>query len=156
MCFYNDDYDWYADVQDESHVRCEKATGCDECGSKIQVGQWKRHIYQQEEEMCRYCEDEDSIEYEKGFDCKGDCDFGETSEYDCCVPCMKILAAIYEQEKDEDCPEHSRRPSLGLMWEEAFDSGHDDQYVSRILEMFPEVSSHRFVQQTAERRMERV
>lgn len=137
MCFYNDDYEWSASVHEETEGPAEKATRCYECGEPIAAGQWRRHIYQQEDEECRLCEQEE------GFDPECQHDYGETFDYDRCEPCDKVLRAIEAVEKDEGCPEYSRQPMLGEL-RDVFvhpEDGNAMAYAERAVAMFPEVAT---------------
>ena len=58
MCFYNDDFDWYAEVCRTVEGTDGRATRCIECGAKIAAGEWRRHLEQIEHECCQICEDD--------------------------------------------------------------------------------------------------
>jgi hypothetical protein len=55
MCFYNDDYDWVATVNEVIDKPAERQTKCYECGAGIQVGDIARFVHQQESQECQ-CE----------------------------------------------------------------------------------------------------
>lgn len=138
MCFYNDDYDWMASVQKETEGAADRETRCDECREVIAAGQWRRHVYLQQYEECRVCEWEEADE-----PCEKH-DYGETFDYDCCETCEKILKAIETLEAAEDCPVYSRRPSLLGLYEEAIVYDDDGKYRTKALQMFPELSDHKW------------
>lgn len=102
------------------------------------------HTYQQENEECRNCE------YEDGPPCENDeHDYGETFTGDTCRECLLLLAAIYDLEAKEKCPEFSRQP-LGCMLGEELDQdkryGHN-QYIPYALKMFPELATAKLVKE---------
>jgi hypothetical protein len=56
-----------------------------------------------------------------------------------------ILAAIYDLEEKEGCPEHARQPAYGELGTELWEdhrhtSGH---YETHALAMFPELAGHK-------------
>ena len=134
MCFYNDDYDWYADVAVEAGVVCETESRCDECYKKIHPGEWTMTLWQQQHRECQLCYDED----DEPIPHTQECDFGETYSYRCCHDCARLRGVIYAVETDEECPEHARHPGYGAMRKDAFDYGDDaDKYVSKAATMYP-------------------
>lgn len=144
MCFYNDEYDWTAEVQDVTCERATKLEHCMECGASIIAGQWCKRIHQRQHESCQLCEDDESDNYDPQSECKHD--YGETYDYVCCVECAKIQAAIWEYERKEDCPEYARSPTLEGLYEEAFQWHENaEEYKKACVEMFPELAGHRFI-----------
>lgn len=141
MCFYNDDYDWYASVCETTDGASDTETACHECGEKIAAGQWRRHVYQQEHDECQRCEWEQLDDDEEPCEQH---DYGETYDYDCCESCEKILKAIEALEAEEDCPEHSRRPSLCGLYDEAICEDDDGKYRAKAIAMFPELANHKW------------
>lgn len=138
MCFYNDDYDWYAEVQIVSEWSFGLPTACIECGTKIGYGDWRRHLFQQQHEACMVCEWGEADE---------PCDlhnYGERYECDTCADCAKILKAVEAEEIDANCPPHARQPMVGELGE-TLRYDDDKRYVHRALTMFPEVASARLV-----------
>lgn len=139
MCFDND-YDWMASVCEEESGPAGKRCECNECGKRIEVGEWRHHIYMQEHEECQRCEDD-------GLDaCKCETpDYGEDYDYIRCELCDKLLRAVEQHEIDEGCPPYARRPALtelgDTLWqhEQAFD------YAEKAVGMFPELWDHRFI-----------
>jgi len=143
MCFYNVDYDWYADVSEEGCVVCQVECRCQECWKSIKPGEWIMTLWQQQYEECRLCSDED----EEPIPHTQECDFGETYSYQCCHDCARLREVIYEVETDEECPEHARHPSFEGMQEEAFDCGDNaDKYVAKAAAMYPGWT-HRYLDQ---------
>lgn len=139
MCFYNDDYDWYAEVQTvETHV-AKEIFACQECGQEIAVGESYRYIYQQEHEECQRCEweqldpDDDPCEQH---------DYGETYHYRCCNQCQRILEIIQLIEIEEGCPPHAQQPGLGELSEVFSEHQSREQYAQRVLTLFPDLSGH--------------
>ena len=85
MCFYNDDYDWCAEVIRTTEGTDGPPTRCIECGAKIAAGDWRRHIEQIEHESCQICEDDCSESFDPGQD-PATCEhnYGETWDGDTC------------------------------------------------------------------------
>lgn len=138
MCFYNDDYDWIASVCDVTDGPAESPAKCYECHRRIAAGEWRRHVYQQEHEECSVCEQEEADE-----PCE-EHDYGETFECNLCEACVKMLKAIEAVEIDEGCPWDARQPAYGELWE-AIQYDEGGKYRDRVLSMYPELSSHRFL-----------
>ena len=107
MCFYND-YDWHADVWEETECALDRSRCCHECGERMLPGDWHRYIWMQEREDCILCE-------EGG--CEGRHDFGNTFEYVRCRTCDLILLAIHDVEAEANCPLDARQPALGELGE---------------------------------------
>jgi len=143
MCFYNDNYDWTAAINELSGIRLEvPKRNCHECGRAILAGEWCEYIYQQENEECQICEDECSYYYNDEADketCKHD--YGEKYTGYICRECCLVLAAIYDREEREGCPEHSRQPSAGNLYYE-LQEDRDGVYVAHAIALFPELQSH--------------
>lgn len=147
MCFSNDDYDWYASVQEQSSGCDDQSTRCGECGKVIASGEWRHHVFMQEHECCEICGDdpdydEDVTEGEPGHDC----DYGETYAYDRCLDCDRLLIAVELHEIKEDCPPHARRPALGELREVFWEHESNVEYAEQAVAMYPYLNSHRFVQ----------
>lgn len=147
MCFYNDNYDWIANLWLVMGSRAEADCRCYECRRAIRAGEWRTHVYQQEYEECRICEDDpdDSGLYDPGQDpatCQHD--YGETFSCDICRECSLILAAIYDLEERERCPEYARQPMYGELRDELWeDRRHGSgEYSRHALELYPELSNH--------------
>lgn len=137
MCFYNDDYDWYASVQQVTTPIAEKETRCDECGRNIAIGETMRQIYQQEHEVCECCS-------ESGENDECNCaepNIGETFLYHCCSECAKFRDAVKQTERDEGCPAHALQPSLCGMIDEIqeFDEEQARKYFETAGRLFPEL-----------------
>lgn len=154
MCFYNDDYDWCAEVHDEHYVRSELPTKCFDCNRAIKAGEWIREIFQLEHEECQICEDPESDLYEdpdeideaEGMYGPGEHPhyFGESFHGVVCRECCLIRAAIYDLEEKEGCPEDARQPAIGELTEtmcEDRSKWGDRKYTKHAIEMFPELSS---------------
>lgn len=166
MCFYNDDYDWYADVHEESDLESGPACKCDECGREIASDQWRHTVFQQESELCQFCEDdcsgnyigseddvaeliedgraEEAAELQRKIDnCQHS--YGETFHYVRCRDCDNLLKAVERTEELAGCPVDSRRPALTELREALHETHDGGRYRAMALEMFPELASHRFL-----------
>lgn len=161
MCFYND-YDWFAEVNETTEGPATAATKCDECGAKIAVGEWRKHVHQQEHECCQICEDDCSGDFiapedrsELGTDGKpiGEhvCQYGETCEYDRCEACDKMIRAVIAREKREGCPANAQQPNLFTLWEELYEHGDRREYATEAVAMFPELASNQNIAYLLER-----
>jgi hypothetical protein len=142
VCFYNDDYDWIASINDTTCVQGTVADRCYECRRPIDAGEWRVSIYQQEHEACQICEDEDSDEFDQQIH-QNECihDFGETFSAVICRQCSLLREAIYDLERIENCPEHARQPRIGALQDEM---GEDDgKYARHAVAIFPELSTHK-------------
>ena len=137
MCFDNSDYEWVASINETTSGCSPLVARCNECGSKIEAGQWRKHVYQQESEECYRCE-----ELDEGETCD-EHDYGETFEYDCCEMCEKILRAIEQFELRNGCKVYEARPMLGDLKEEINKWNRDDAglYAAVAIETYPEVGS---------------
>lgn len=155
MCFYND-YDWTASVTETNDGPADAECRCDECGAKIAVGQWRKHVYQQEHECCQICEDNESSEYVAAgnYDDAVEaarlldghaCNYGETCDYNRCESCDKVLRAVKAREEREGCPPNARQPALFTMWEELGEHGDAKAYAQEAVSMFPELAGNRHV-----------
>lgn len=124
MCFTSD-YDWYAELV-EKHV-CSPTTAarCDECGRPIAPGQERLTIYQQQYEECQKCwNDPETLCLD------GEHDYGETSNYVCCMKCSTIRYAIRQIEEAEGCRGEETTPSLCGMSEEVSNGNGWPHYVA--------------------------
>jgi hypothetical protein len=155
MCFYNDDYDWVASVQERSTIKATKKVSCIECSKLIEAGEECERIWQQENECCSICtegaEDYDEEEPQDPTTCEHH--YGETFEGYTCQRCLNIIEAIRQVEIEEGCPEHAQRPSIGGLYEEAFSRWNDDakKYASKVVEMFPELRNDPRISNVLER-----
>ncbi len=142
MCFYYDDYDWIATINEQYFIRGEREHKCLECGRNIAPEEWRRYIYQQEHEMCQICEDDYSEEFDEEQD-PATCahNYGKRSNAHICRECCLILEAIYDLEEKEGCPEHARQPAFGEL-QEALHYGDEGEYIRHAVEMFPELATH--------------
>lgn len=137
MCFYNDNYDWYASICDVADGPSDKPSKCYECGESIQSGEFRRHIFQQQHEECRRCEWEELGDDEEPCEHH---DYGETFDCDLCESCVKVLRAIEAVEADEGCPPHARQPGYGELLDAIWE-GDGKRYRDRAVSMFPELAS---------------
>lgn len=155
MCFYNDDYDWIAEYNEQEFVRGDKPATCHECRRAIAPGEWRMEAEQQENEMCQLCEDDCSYDYLDGVDVdddaaiaafKANCkhDYGESFSCAICRECCKILAAIYDLERIEGCPEHARQPGYGELAEAMNEYQDGAKYIQHAVALFPELATHEF------------
>lgn len=158
MCFYNDDYDWVAEVYDEQYVRGEQPAKCFDCYREIKAGEWRREIFQLEHEECQICEDIESDLYEdpdeideaEGMFGPGEHPhyYGESWHGVICRECNLLRASIYDLEEKEGCPEYSRQPAFGELQETMADDCSrwgDKKYIRHALEMFPELTTHKLL-----------
>ena len=146
MCFYNDNYDWYAQVNEVTDGPAMKAGTCEECRQPIAVGDQCRSVHQQEHEECQQCdEDSDDAEFDADgnfIPCDGNHNYGETADFMICESCCQILKAIEAHEIDEGCPPHARQPSYGGLWDETTeDLDALGKYLARAQTMFPGIES---------------
>lgn len=58
MCFYAD-YDWIAQVFEESEPVATRPVRCEECGAGIPRGATYHHVWMQQYEECRACINEE-------------------------------------------------------------------------------------------------
>ena len=165
MCFYNDDYDWIAEVEELHFIRAEKACKCAECNCQIVVGDWYRRLCQKEFEMCQICEDSESFSYLSADASDYDTEdehvaaladlvahehsYGETFSASTCRKCCLVLTAIYDLEAKEGCPEYARQPDTGELSQALFDDARHSKsgYAQHAVEMFPELSEHKLITQ---------
>lgn len=146
MCFYNDDYEWIASVNEISHETSARRRRCGECGDMIPAGIAYLHVHQQEYEEC-CCGDELSDDYDPFHHCVIDpCQFGETFSFDMCHLCEKLRRAVHAREEQEGCPPGSREPAYGTLLESLWEHNDRDAYVAHALTMFPELSGSVIVQ----------
>lgn len=150
MCFSNE-HDWYADVTDESFCRNAGDARCFECGEFIADGDWRYKCHQQEHEDCLICG-----VYNDNYDdtvmrdfCEHD--YGETFDAEICRECLLTLAAIYDLEEIEGCPEDSRQPMFGELLQVLTNEwvyGDEFKYRRHALEKYPELVASRVMQMT--------
>lgn len=141
MCFNNDDYDWHAEVMDQSTLTTDKLNHCDECYRDILPGTEFHYVHMRQHEECQLCVEEEC-------DCDEDqccqCDvpeFGEEQAYSRCIECDKFLQAVQAAEVAEGCPIYDSRPGLNAMEEEMMERGRGDakKYFVTARKMFPEL-----------------
>jgi hypothetical protein len=144
MCFTNDEGDWSASIVERSCIRKTSAARCFECGRTIEAGEWRSEEYCQEHEECQICQDESSDQFDDRVNCDT-CihDFGETFAASTCRECSLLLAAVYDLERIEGCPEDARQPMPGSLGDEM---GYDDEgrYARHAIALFPELATHVF------------
>ena len=146
MCFYPD-YEWIAEVHSASYCRLGEQANCLECGRVIDGGEWRKVIEQQEYEECRVCEDEWSDDYDESIDTEAcEHDYGETFSGTICRECLLLLAAIYDLEEKEGCPEDARQPAYGDLGEEMCQDRNwgDNKYAAHAVALYPELARHPF------------
>lgn len=140
MCFYNDDYDWYASVTTDETSPATKPTKCDECRRVIPIGEPVRHIWMQQHEYCIHHPDYDDYEGDDsdGTDCPEGCehDYGETYDYDCCETCTQLVEAIHKSEIESGCRDAESRPNLTELYD-AFAEGEGSKYLAKAEELYP-------------------
>lgn len=146
MCFYNEDYDWIAEVNEVTDGPASQAGKCIECGSAIAIGDTCRTVHQQEHEECQQCEEDGcNAEYDADGNyvpCDGNHDYGEIFDCLICESCCQLLQAIEAHEIDAGCPPHARQPSYGGLWEETFEDEEAlADYLKRAKEMFPGIET---------------
>jgi hypothetical protein len=145
MCFYNDDYDWRAELIQRQDGVADKPVACYECGDKIKPGQFVHHIYMQEheDERCEWCDDGKTSDGTECQDCdgKGVRGPGQTYDYDRCQNCHKFLQAVESAELEAGCSSYEATPSLEGMIEEIRNSDADEakRYFKKALRLFPEL-----------------
>lgn len=142
MCFYNDDYDWYALVNEVTDGPATRSGKCIECNGLIAINDPCRMIYQQQYEYCTKCDeggdDADFDEDGNYIPCDGNHNFGETFDGMICESCCQILKAIEAHEIDAGCPSYAQQPSYGGLWEETMeDRDALADYLKRAVAMFP-------------------
>lgn len=146
MCFYNDDWDWVAELCEDVKGPASKPGKCIECMEPIAIGEICRSIYQQEYEECTRCdEDGDDADFDDDgnfIPCDGNHIYGETWNGMICESCCQILKAIEAHEIDEGCPPHARQPSYGGLWDETIeDTDALGKYLVRAHAMFPGIET---------------
>lgn len=144
MCFYYDDYDWTADVFEESERVAEQSLTCVECGKGIAAGETHIRIFAQESEECLVCEWEEADE-----PCE-EHDYGETYTARRCQSCERILKAVQSVEVEEGCPPHATRPAIGELDQAFYDHANAETYANRVIEMYPTLADHRWVKHVLE------
>ena len=146
MCFYNDDFDWYAEVCRTVEGTDGRATRCIECGAKIAAGEWRRHLEQIEHECCQICEDDCSEIHDPDQD-PATCEhnYGETWDGDTCQACCNLIEAVRIVEIEAGCPAYAQVPSVGGLLDELLEHDEREKYARRAVEMFPALAGHRIV-----------
>lgn len=153
MCFYNDDYDWCASINEETDGPADADHNCVDCGLKIAAGEFCRHIFQQEDEECQQCglregEQPDPEDVEEGeLFCDGPHEFGEIWNGWICGSCLKAREAINAFETKEGCPSDSREPRPGLLQEAFLEHEQGFEYAEACVAMYPELFEHRWIKQ---------
>jgi hypothetical protein len=149
MCFEYDS-DWTASIVEDKTTIVTKPVKCDECGRVIQPGEFVRHVYQQEHEVCRHdpeSDDFDGPEWDENDEpikregCLDGCnhDYGETFDWDCCEACNQLIEGIHRHELDEGCHEADSRPALGELYETVAE-GNGKAYLDKAEELFPGIT----------------
>ncbi len=151
MCFIHDDYDWRASIVEQSDRIAESPYRCDECQATIAAGEPVHHVYMQQYEECRDCENGECTcppvivngETQDGCCMCSNPTFGETFDYDRCDGCSKFLHAIQLAEEDEGCSGDETRPGLGTMIDDMLNGGLDEakRYFKRALLEYPELKT---------------
>lgn len=162
MCFYYDDYDWSAEINEESHIRCDAPCKCFDCNRMVTSGEWVRRIFQLQSELCWICEDSESDLYEYPDEYEPEsgmygptehpCYFGESWLGFICRECCLLREAIYDVEEKEGCPYDARQPAFGELaevFQEDTAAWGDRKYTDHALRMFPSVAWHRFIRRRA-------
>lgn len=143
MCFYNDDFEWTAEVCDVTLLPSGIACKCGECGKEISGNEPRTVVKQQEHELCQLCEDKFSDDYADPEECEPNVackhDYGNTFELTYCEDCRKILAAIKAYEEREACPFYAQQPAYGTLWDELSQHEQAQEYLALAVKMFPEV-----------------
>ena len=143
------------ELSEEEMRTSETATRCDECGRSIPPGEEFFHLYQQEHEGCQQCGAPWEDWEEPHKPCQdGDCDFGETCEYQCCLWCHNLLKAIHDEEIALGCPEHASQPYLFGLSDAMWESDNWKAYGVRARAMFPELPDDYLVKMLREDRKE--
>jgi hypothetical protein len=153
MCFWNDDYDWTAEVSEEEEFVASKPTKCQECYRLIPAGETMVHIWMQQYEECHACYDGE-CECPEGRCCQ--CEepvFGETFDYHRCQECDKFLMAVEAAEVEEGCARHESRPGLGAMASDIMDGDRENikRYFKRALRDFPELKASGYLTRLGKR-----
>lgn len=147
MCFFNDDYDWCAEVNEIRHERNDNPAKCYECRRLIQPGEWRQSIHQVEHECCQICDDESSDLFDESInpeECKHDC--GESFDCSICRECSLLLEAIWDVERIEGCPEHARQPCYGELYDAMNPRNDGEKYRRHALEKYPGLIASRMLQ----------
>lgn len=142
MCFVNDDYDWLAEVVEQSDHVLLAPIKCDECCRVIEIGETVHHIFMQQYEECHRCyEGECECEEEKCCQCSLP-KFGEMSDYDRCQECDKFLQAVENAELEAGCDRRDSRPPLTEMRSAIGDGGIAEakRYFKMAKRDFPELA----------------
>lgn len=146
MCFYNDDYDWVATVNEVTDKAAEQETRCYECGAVICIGETARFVHQQESEECEcdWCQfGQHDPDWEGSKECEHD--LGESLDCVICPACIKLLKAIEAHEIAEGCPEYARQPLYGELGDTFWQHEQNWEYAEMAVKMFPELIDHKFI-----------
>jgi hypothetical protein len=142
MCFYHD-YAWTASETADEVGTAKVPTPCDECREMIPVGGWVRHIWMQEEEVCRHNPQHDDYDGPEtdSYDCPPGCthDFGETYDYDRCQLCDRLIEAIHAHEIKEGCSEYESEPALTELCDAMAENGK--AYLAEAEVMYPGITA---------------
>jgi len=146
MCFYNDDYDWIAEVNDVRHERSDQKSRCIDCCRTIQSGEWRQTIDQQEHEECQICSEWGDLYDESVIKETCDHDYGETFHCSVCRECSLLREAIYDLEQIEGCPEYARQPPAGELYDAMNPRNDGEKYRRHALEKFPGLIASKILQ----------
>lgn len=146
MCFYNDDYDWIAEVEDATESHGGRECQCVDCGTRIDADEWRKTIEQRQYELCQICEDEFSDMFDEASS-KTTCRhaYGETWHGEFCRGCVLLRQAVEAVERDEGCPSDARQPAYGDLYGSLIDHDEREKYASRAVAMFSELATHKIV-----------
>lgn len=133
MCFAND-YDWIAEVQEESEIPATKPARCIECGVTIPIGETAVHLRQQEHEECYACAEDD-----RECDCD-EPDYGETYECWTCLFCNRLRRAVRAVEESHGCNGMDREPLIGDLWDAVRQSDDRGEYFAKAIADYPEIT----------------
>jgi hypothetical protein len=137
--FFHGDFDWVANVFEETVKRADKPVKCLECFNRIPAGTEYKHVYLQQHEYCQKCQCEDGDDLEPCEDDE-DHDFGETDEHRICESCQKLLCAIQHVESEDGCVGQETQPGLGELREAMWESDHAVEYIERARRDYPELA----------------
>ncbi len=142
MCFYHGDADWSASVCETTEGPAEARTKCDDCYRPVLPGQWRKHVYMQEHELCLRCEDDSDwnrFNYDPdNEECKaGKHDYGETFDCDSCEHCERLREAIQVVEEAEGCVGEETRPLLSALYEQISNGDGWQPYIDAYARLRP-------------------
>jgi len=144
MCFYSDDYDWYAEHIDLRASPGGDVTKCGECDDTINAHKWRIQIHMRESgDECLRCDGD--VDGEDACDCEDGPDLGQEYDVDRCRRCVALLAAIRRQERDEECPQHAQQPGIGELGDVFTEHESAAVYAQRAVRLFPSLRDHKFV-----------